>query len=529
MLERISRDELDALAAGWNFTLDEREAEGLGAVAEDLLGLLDALDTGDGPPETPVEAVREVGERPSPEEDPLNAIVRTCRVRALQPGSALAGLRVAIKDSMAIAGVPLTFGSAVMDGFTPEVDALVIDRLLRAGAELVAIANMDDFAFSGGGDSSAYGPTLNPFDRTRTAAGSSGGSAAALYYDGIDAALGTDQGGSIRAPAAWCGVLGLKPTHSLVPYTGIGGIDATFDHVGPMTRTVADMARLLDVLAGPHPSDPRQVGNPPAPDFGVAVAETGEDLAGLRIGVVSEGSGEAVGTDPAVAVALRGVAERLRGLGAEVVDVSVPEHETAGAVAFAGFIEGMTALLTGGGNGYAWRGRYWPELADRMAVVLREHSGSLAYQIKVTLMLGLHLRRLRAGGVYARAQNQRPRLVAAYDRALDGVDCLLMPTTPGLPHQVDPDLGLHKRLMRGWALLANTSPTDMTGHPALSLPAAEAEGLPVGAMLIGRHFEDAGLLAAAAVYERAYGWSPARGPVFELNALEGATGSIHPG
>jgi amidase len=509
MLERISRAELDELARSWNFSLDEREAEGLGAVAEDLLALLDTLLEDDAPAQAPVAAVREFGGRPSPEEDPLNAIVRRCQVRAEAPeGSALAGLRVAIKDSMAIAGIPLTLGSAVMDGFTPNVDAVVIDRLLRAGAELVAITNMDDFAFSGGGDSSAYGPTLNPFDRTRTASGSSGGSAAALFYDDIDVALGTDQGGSIRAPAAWCGVLGLKPTHALIPYTGIAGIDATFDHVGPMTRTVGDMARLLDVLAGPDPSDPRQAGNPPVQEYGRTLSAAGDDLAGLRIGLVPEGAGAGVGAEPAVAEAIAGVAGRLRDLGAEVVDVPLPEHETAGAVAFAGFIEGMTALLTGGGNGYHWRGRYWPELADQMAVVIRERADGLGDQIKATLLLGLHLRRRHAGGVYARAQNQRPRLVAAYDRALEGVDCLLMPTTPGLPHRVDADLGIHDLLMRGWGLLANTSPTDMTGHPALSMPAAEAEGLPVGAMLIGRHFDDARLLSVAAVYERAHGWSP---------------------
>src|SRR5204863_4950821 len=131
--------------------------------------------------------------------------------------------------------------------------------------ELVAVTNMDDFAFSGGGDSSAYGPTLNPFDHTRTAGGSSGGSAAALYYDGIDGALGTDQGGSIRAPAAWCGVVGLKPTHSLVPYTGIVGIDPTFDHAGPMARSVAEVALLLEVIAGQDPLDPRQYEVPVQP------------------------------------------------------------------------------------------------------------------------------------------------------------------------------------------------------------------------------------------------------------------------
>lgn len=507
MLERISRERLDELARTWNLTLDETEAEQLGLVADDLLALLDALAT-DPPAPAAVAAVREAGERPARDEDPLNAIVRRCRVRAQEPGDALGGMRLAIKDSMAIAGIPMTLGSAVMDGFVPDVDAVVIDRLLRAGAELVAITNMDDFAFSGGGDSSAYGPTRNPFDAARTAAGSSGGSAAALYYDGIDAALGTDQGGSIRAPAAWCGVLGLKPTHSLVPYTGIAGIDATFDHVGPLTRSVADMARLLDVLAGADPSDPRQVGHVPVEAYGEAVADASDDLAGVRIGVVTEGLGEAVGAEPGVVDATRAVAAQLRELGADVHDVSVPDHETAGAIAFAGFIEGMTALVTGGGNGYHWRGRYWPQLAEALGEAIRERADALSPQIKVTLMLGMHLRREHAGAVYARAQNARPQLAAAYDGALDGADCLLMPTTPGVAHVHDPEMPVSEWLLRGWALLANTAPTDMTGHPALSMPAAQSDGLPVGAMLIGRHFEDARLLAVARTFERSYGWKP---------------------
>ena|ERR1039458_8665610 len=142
------------------------------------------------------------GRRPEPREDPLNAIVRRCTVRAHDPRGPLAGMRLALKDSIAIAEIPLTAGSLLLGEYVPRADSVVTNRLLRTGAEIVAITNMDDLAFSGGGDSSAYGPTLNPFDRSRTAGGSSGGAAAALHYDGIDAALGADQGGSIRVPAA---------------------------------------------------------------------------------------------------------------------------------------------------------------------------------------------------------------------------------------------------------------------------------------------------------------------------------------
>jgi amidase len=512
MLRRLSQEQLDELTTPWGFTVRGAEAEQYETAANELIALVEEVVTSPPPPPEPVPAVREAGEPPAGGEDPLNALVRRCRVIATEPGSALAGMRVAVKDSMAVAGLPLTLGSRVMDGFVPVADAVVIDRLLRAGAELVAITNMDDFAFSGGGDSSAYGPTRNPFDRARTSAGSSGGSAAALYYDGIDVSLGTDQGGSIRAPASWCGVLGLKPTHSLVPYTGIAGIDATFDHVGPLTRTLEDLARMMDVIAGPDPSDPRQSASTPVEDYGAAVAAAPDGLSGVRIGVVAEGFGEAVGAEPAVVEAIRGVADALRALGADVYDVSVPEHETAGAVAFAGFLEGMTALMSGGGNGFHWRGRYWPELADALAVTFRDRADGLSPQMKLTLMVGQHLRRERAGGVYARAQNARPLLTAAYDRALASADCLLMPTTPGVAHLHEPEMALRDHMMRGWGLLANTAPTDMTGHPALSMPAGEADGLPAGAMLIGRHFEDARLLAIARTYEKAHGWVPRGAP-----------------
>ena len=191
---------------------------------------------------------------------------------------------------------------------------------------------MDDLAFSGGGDSSAYGATLCPFDLERTAGGSSGGSAAALWYEGVDAGLGTDQGGSIRVPAAWCGVVGLKPTHGLVPYAGIVGIDRTFDHAGPMARSVEAAARVLDVIA-------------PAAGAVPAVDAAPGDLGGVRLGVVTEGLGEGVGAQAVVVEALEAALERLRGLGAEVVERSLPEHLQAGGIAFAGFVEGMTALL----------------------------------------------------------------------------------------------------------------------------------------------------------------------------------------
>lgn len=507
MIRRPDAQEIKALAAEHRFHVGADEEEQFAIVADAVLTVIDELE-GQQATIPVLEAERDPGRAPHKGEDPYNAVVRWCRVRAPGAGELLTGRRIALKDSVAIAGVPLTCGSRVLAGFVPRADAVVTERILRAGGEIVAVTNMDDLAFSGGGDSSFYGPTLNPFDPSRTAGGSSGGSAAALHYsDRIDASIGCDQGGSIRVPAAWCGVLGLKPTYSLVPYTGIAGIDQTFDHCGPMGRSVGDVASLLQAIAGKDDSDPRQR-EVPQRDYVSAVAEAADDLADVRIGVIEEGFSEQVGAQPAVVEAVEAAVRRLEELGAEIIQLSLPEHLQGGGIAFAGFVEGMYHLMTSGGNGYAWKGRYWWELADGLGRGLAEHANDLSAQVKITLILGALLRRERFGGLYAKAQNLRPWLTEAYDRALAGVDCLLMPTTPGLPHPVDFELPLADRVLRGWAVLANTYPTDMTGHPALSIPAAEAEGLPVGVMLIGRHFADDRLLALAATYERHFGWLP---------------------
>src|SRR5262249_4317190 len=315
MVDRIQPDELHDLARSWGFSVDADEEAQLLAVAEGVFQAFDLLESQQPARVEPVAAARDPGRTPTAEEDPLNALVRLCRVRAEDAEGVLSGKRIGVKDSIAIAGIPLTCGSRVLQGYVPAEDSVVTDRILREGGEIVAITTMDDMAFSGGGDSSWYGPTLNPWDELRTSGGSSSGSAAALFYDGIDVCVGADQGGSIRAPAAWCGVVGLKPTHSLVPYTGIAGIGQTFDHCGPLGRTVADVAALLEAIAGRHHSDPRQREVRTA-DYVAAVAEAADDLHGLRIGVVEEGFSAEIGVEAATAEAARECGQRLHGLGA---------------------------------------------------------------------------------------------------------------------------------------------------------------------------------------------------------------------
>jgi len=511
VIPRIQLEELRELSQSWGFTVDDAEAEQLLAVGEAVFQAFDLLESQEPAFVEPIEAARDAGRAPEEGEDPLNAIVRFCRVRAEGREGVLSGKRVAVKDAVAIAGIPLTCGSAVLQSYVPAEDSVVADRILRAGGEVVAITTMDDLAFSGGGESSWYGPTLNPWDSGRSAGGSSSGSAASLFCHGIDVAVGADQGGSIRAPASWCGVVGLKPTHGLVPYVGIGGIDQTFDHCGPLARTVAGAATLLQAIAGEDEGDPRQCDVPVA-DYPAAVAEAPDALTGVRLGVVAEGFGEVVGAEHATVGAVREAIQRLRGLGAEAVDVSLPEHLQAGGIAFIGFIEGMTNLMETGGNGYSWTGRYMQDLPPALSAGLREYAQELSPQMKIALIAGRWLRPRYAGALYAKAQNLRPWLRAAYDRALDGVDALVMPSTPWRAHELSPEPPLADRVLRGWANLANTYPTDMTGHPAISLPLAEADGLPVGVMLVGRRFDEARLLSLGATCERALGWAPQPGP-----------------
>jgi amidase len=507
-VRRLRKTELQAYIPPLTFTLADDEIEEYFRVIGAMLDLLEPFATALSAPIDNVHATRNPGRRPTQHEDPYNALVRWCRVTTDFSGG-LSGKRLALKDNMAIAGIPLTCGSGVLQGYVPEADAIVVERLLRAGAEIVAVTNMDSFAFSGGGDTSFYGPILNPHDPSRTASGSSGGSAAALYYDDIDISFGTDQGGSIRLPASWCGVLGLKPTFGLVPYTGIVGIDLTYDHVGPLALSVEDIAAALEVVAGPDSRDPRQR-DITREDYVTSISEAPSDLRGMKIGVLAEGIDPEIGTDDAVINVTQSVVEKFEELGADIRNVSIPEHLESRGLAFACFVEGMTATLEGFGNGYHWSGRYSEDLALSLGRGIRTLGDELPPQVKAVAVLGRFLRERYFGTFYAKAQNLRGGLRSAYDTALAELDCLIMPTSPELPHPLVSDSTISDRVLNGWSMSGNTAVFDMTGHPALSIPAGEVDGLPVGIQLVGKTLADATLLKLAQTYESSHGWCHGR-------------------
>ena len=500
-VRRPTPHDLQRLAEANHFEITDAEMRAFEAM---IPGLFDSYDALAQLPEqrAPLRySGRSLGSRPSPEEDPYNAILRRCSIQGATGGK-LAGKRIGLKNNICVAGFPMTCASLLLEHYIPDSDATIVNRLLDEGAEINSILNLDNFAFSGAGDTSAFGPTLNPHSADHLAGGSSGGSGAALYYDDIDMTIGGDQGGSIRIPASFCGVVGHKPTHGLVPYTGIVGIDNTFDHAGPMTRTVYDSALLLEVIAGKDPLDPRQ-GEVPVQDYTGALAG---GTSGMRIGVLTEGFGRSE-SDPEVDNKVRQAANRLAELGAEVEDVSIPWHSKANGVVWGLIAEGATGLLQSSGTGRGFEGQYNTGLAQALGNGLRSQGNDLPPTVKLVLLIGSYMTENYSSVMYAKAQNMRRELRAAYDDALSQYDLLLMPSTPMPAHRNDAGGDPHAVLDHGWDMLANTAPFDMSGHPAISVPCGKtSEGLPVGLMLVGSHFDDATVLRAAHAFEQSGDW-----------------------
>jgi amidase len=420
----------------------------------------------------------------------------------------LAGRTVAVKDNIAVAGIPMMNGSAALAGFLPRRDATVVTRLLAAGATITGKAVCEDLCFSGGSHTSRTGPVRNPWDRSRTAGGSSSGSAALVASGAADLALGGDQAGSIRIPSAFCGTVGHKPTHGLVPYTGAFPIENTIDHLGPITRTVRDAAVMLGVLAGPDGLDPRQQAGMPAQDY---LAGLEDGVAGLRIGVLAEGFGHRGLSQPAVDETVRAAITRLAAAGAGITELSIPWHLDAIHVWTVIGTDGVVAqMIDGNAFGMNWPGRYDPELIAHYARGRREHADELPETVKAAIFAGRYAIDRYDGRYYAMARNLVPGLTAAYDSALDSVDVLVMPTLPITASLLPPPgVPREESIARSTEMIVNTAPFDVTGHPATTVPAGLAAGLPAGLMIVGRRFADATCLRVARACEVAAGGFPA--------------------
>jgi amidase len=524
LMRHIRRGELQVYAGRAGFRLDEHELDQFNILTEAMFQALERFDGLMAPePRLGPATLRQAGRRPFSKEDPLNAIARWCRVKSEDSEGPLTGLKVALKDMISVAGVPMTCGSGVLRGYNPDADAELTIRLLRAGAEIVAITNMDAFAFSGGGETCVYGPIRNPFDLERTAGGSSGGSAACLYYDNIDIAWGGDTGGSVRVPASWCGVLGLKPTQGLVPTTGVASHDWRYDHVGPMARSVELLALAMDAVAEEKIADPNYPNTAVIYEreaYREAVVKAGNELKGLRIGVVAEGF--LAGQDSHAPEGSRETADttreaigRLEQLGAEIKNISLPVLSWGADIMFSAMVEAATAAASGWPSGYHWWSEYSESFAEALHRGLRTYGDELTETFKAVMILGHYLNNYYGGSICAKAHRMASVVRRAFEDAFESVDVLAMPTTTHYAHKIEPKATLSERAIRGWGMLGNTAAFNVSGHPALSMPAASVKGIPIGIMIVGRRFGDAQLLALARVYEKAFGWEPKTPPVFE--------------
>lgn len=508
-LHRPSEERIEQLAGELGLQLNELEVE---EYTDLLHGALDDIETLLSLPE-PTFDIHDVSHsrRPSgyrPEDNPLNIWIRRCKVEGASNGL-LAGKRVGLKDNIALAGYEMTCGSRVLEGYVPQIDATVVTRILNAGATIIGKLNMESFAWSGSSDISDYGTVPNPHDEDRLAGGSSSGSGAAVAIGACDLSLGGDQGGSIRIPASWCGVVGLKPTTGLVPYTGIFPLDPTIDHVGPLAKSVEEVAAALKVLAGEDiqdgikmdPRQPRGVSGENYPDA------VDKDVSGMTVGILEEGFGWDAG-DSAVDEAVNKAISRLESRGVNTYSVSVPNHRYILSLITPLEIQGGFRTISESGLGTHQNGWYWQDLHDAFRKLKRGSMEEMPPTAKNSLLVGAYLEAEYDIEFYARAKNIILTMERKFNRILEECDAIAMPTVPMLPYKRDNSLDQFDKLGRIVGNHRNTATFDHTHHPALTVPCDTVEGLPVGLQLVGAHFDEKSLLRLGAAVEADSRWDP---------------------
>lgn len=420
-------------------------------------------------------------------DDRYNAFITTCRQAPFSDG-ALAGTAVAVKDNISTKGIQTTCGSKILEGYVPPYDAYVVELLRQAGAAIVGKTNMDEFGMGTTTETSAFGPTQNPADPERVPGGSSGGSAAAVAAGLAPMALGTDTGGSIRCPAAFCGIVGLKPTYGRVSRYGLIAYANSLEQIGPMARTVEDVSKLMSVIARYDPRDSTMIDRP-------YDHRPSAEIKGLRIGIPEEYFGE--GVDPRVGETVRDAVGVLEGLGAETVPVSIPGMRHALAAYY------VICTSEASSNLARFDGvRYGPAVDTRK-------SWHEAYQDLRLELFGAEVRRRimlgtfalsagYAGRYYAKAQVARRNIREDFERALREVDVIAGPTMPTTAFR----LGEKSDPLSMYLSDILTVPANLAGIPAISVPCGRVDGLPVGLQLMGRQFEDERVVDTAFAYEQ---------------------------
>jgi aspartyl-tRNA(Asn)/glutamyl-tRNA(Gln) amidotransferase subunit A len=409
-----------------------------------------------------------------------------------QPLPPLAGVPIAIKDVMVMRGVRTTAGSKILENFVPPYDCTAVSRLEAAGAVVLGKLNCDEFAMGSSTENSAYHPVRNPRDKTRVPGGSSGGSAAAVAAGMAVATLGSDTGGSIRQPASFCGVVGLKPTYGRVSRYGLIAFASSLDHIGPFANSVKDAALMLRTIAGRDPMDSTSA-DMPVPDY---VAELEKPVRGLRVGVANEYFGS--GLDAEVRAAVEAAIQKLASLGCEIVPVSLPHTEYAIPTYYiVATAEASANLARYDGVRYGFRARGAKTLSE---MYRQTRDGGFGMEVKRRIMLGTYA--LSAGyydAYYLKAQKVRTLLTRDFDEAFKKVDVIAAPTAPTpafkLGEKVDDPLAMY--LADIYTVTAN-----LAGIPGVSVPCGENhERLPIGLQIFGRWFDEGTVLRVAHAYE----------------------------
>jgi aspartyl-tRNA(Asn)/glutamyl-tRNA(Gln) amidotransferase subunit A len=410
----------------------------------------------------------------------------------------LAGIPVAIKDNLCTRGIRTTCSSRMLEHFVPPYESTVTERLWKAGAVLIGKTNLDEFAMGSSTETSAFGPTRNPWDPTRVPGGSSGGSAAAVASGACQVSLGSDTGGSIRQPASFCGVVGLKPTYGRVSRWGLVAFASSLDQVGPFSGTVADAAEVLQVIAGEDPRDATCL-KAPVPDY---LAQIDQPLAGLRVGLIQECFLEE-GLDGRVKASVLAAAQVLASLGCELVDVSCPRFDDGIATYYViAPSEASANLARYDGVKYGLRSEASGSADNLAAMTALTRAEGFGDEVKRRILIGTYA--LSAGYVdayYKKAQRVRTLIRQDFDRAFERVDVLLSPTSPTTAfrfgaHTDDPLAMYLADLL--------TIPANLAGLPAISVPCGfDDQGLPIGLQLVAGVLEEGKLLRVAHQYERA--------------------------
>ena len=470
-----------------------------------MKGSIDAYNIIDAMPDNlpQVKYTRTPGYRPSGEENKYNAWHVKTTVQGAARGK-LKGKTIVLKDNIMLAGVPMMNGAATLQGYMPEIDATVVSRILDAGGTIVGKAHCESFCLSGGSHTNATGAVHNPHKMGYSAGGSSSGSAALVAAGEVDMAMGGDQGGSIRMPASYCGVYGMKPTHGLVPYTGIMPIEIYVDHTGPMTSNVEDNALLLEAIAGEDGYDPRQY-NVKTQRYTKALQGV-KGIKGMKIAVIKEGY-DAENAEKDVNTKVRAAVKKLQSMGAKVKEVSIPMHPLGGALWIPIGVEGLTqTMMHGDGYGISRPDLYVTSLMDKHRG-WRERADEMSETTKLFTLLGTYINSRHGNRYYGKAMNITRLLTAAYDAVLEDFDLLLTPTTPlkatPLPGS---DATREEYVDRALEMLYNTAPFDITHHPAMAVPCGMSKGLPVSMQLIGKHYDEATIYRAAHAFEKGAKW-----------------------